>query len=184
MSKKRDKSTKGSRDKKHCKSKNVNGKKWEPSLGYYKKYEARRRGEGHVTKLRIKTLVALLFEIYSPVTPGEIRMIPYMACLAEREFRCHSYRQHVSCPQTHQGTLPMYGLKTVPSKSCLYHAIAIMLFVNKSTVSYFYHMLWSGVKNVPIPHERLQEKSLLLQIRKSIHINKNNVLLVRPAQVF
>ena len=84
MSKKRDKNTKDSKDKKdssdtkHCKSKNANGKKWEHPSGYYKKYEARRRGEGHVTKLRIKALVALLFEIYSPVTPSEVRMIPYM----------------------------------------------------------------------------------------------------------
>ena len=119
MSKKRDKSTKDSKDKKdsndtkHCKSKNANGKKWEPHSGYYKKYEARRRGEGHVTKLRIKTLIALLFEIYSPVTPSEIRMIPYMVCLADREFHYHSYRQHVSYLQAHQGTLHMYGLKTI-----------------------------------------------------------------------
>ena len=75
MSKKRDKSTKDSKDKKdsndtkHCKSKNANGKKWGPPSGYYKKYGARRRGKGHVTELRIKALVALLFEIYSPVTP-------------------------------------------------------------------------------------------------------------------
>ena len=51
MSKKRDKSTKDSKDKKdsndtkHCKSKNTNGKKWGPPSGYYKEYEARRRGE-------------------------------------------------------------------------------------------------------------------------------------------
>ena len=82
--------------------------------------------KGHVTKLRIKALVALLFEIYSPVTPSEVRMIPYMVCLADREFRCHSYRQHVSYLQTHQGTLHMYGLKTIPSKSCLHHAATIM----------------------------------------------------------
>ena len=82
--------------------------------------------KAHVTKLRIKALVALLFEIYSPVTPSEVRMIPYMVCLADREFRCHSYRQHVSYLQTHQGTLHMYGLKTIPSKSCLHHAATIM----------------------------------------------------------
>ena len=79
MSKKRDKSTKDSKDKKdsndtkHCKSKNANGKKWGRPSRYYKKYEVRRRrGKGRVTKLRIKTLVALLFEIYSPVTPSEV----------------------------------------------------------------------------------------------------------------
>ena len=95
MSKKRDKNTKDSKDKKHCKSRKTDDQKWERLDGYYKEYEARRRGEGRVTKLRIKTLVALLFEIYSPVAPSEVRMIPYMACLADREFRCHSYRQHV-----------------------------------------------------------------------------------------
>ena len=66
MSKKRDKNTKDNKDKKdsndtkHCKNKNTNGKKWEPPSGYYKEYEARRRGEGRVTKLRIKALTALL----------------------------------------------------------------------------------------------------------------------------
>ncbi len=84
------------------------------------------RGEGHVTRLRIKALVTLLSEIYLPTTPSETQMISYMACLADREFRCHSYRQHVSYLQTHQGTLHMYGLKTVPSKSCLHHAATIM----------------------------------------------------------
>ena len=78
MSKKRDKSTKDGKDKKdsndtkHCKSENANGKKWERPSRYYKKYEAGRRGKGRVTELRIKALVALLFEIYSPVTPSEV----------------------------------------------------------------------------------------------------------------
>ena len=126
MSKKRDKNTKDSKDKKHCKSRKTDDQKWERLDGYYKEYEARRRGEGRVTKLRIKALTALLHEIYSPVTPSEMRMISYMVCLADREFRCHSYRQHVSYLQTHQGTLHMYGLKTIPSKSCLHHAATIM----------------------------------------------------------
>ena len=132
MSKKRDKNTKDSKGKKEgkhkkrCKSKKADDQKWERLDGYYKEYETRRRGEGHTTKLRIKALVALLFEIYLPITPSKIRMIPYMTCLADREFRCHSYRQHVSYLQTHQGTLHMYGLKTIPSKSCLHHAATIM----------------------------------------------------------
>ena len=132
MSKKRDKNTKDSKDKKdnkhkkHCKSKKADDQKWERPDGYYKEYETRRRGEGHTTRLRIKALTALLLEIYSPVTTSEMRMISYMVCLADREFRCHSYRQHVSYLQTHQGTLHMYGLKTIPSKSCLHHAATIM----------------------------------------------------------
>ena len=120
MSKKRDKNTKdnrGKKDNKHkkrCKSKKTDDQKWERLDGYYKEYEARRRGEGRVIKLRIKALVALLFEIYSPVTPGEVRMIPCMVCLADREFRCHSYRQRVSYLQTLRGLLRMYGLKPFP----------------------------------------------------------------------
>ena len=38
-------------------------------------------------------------------------MISYMVCLADREFRCHSYRRHVSYLQTRQGLLRMYRLK-------------------------------------------------------------------------
>ena len=53
-------------------------------------------------------------------------MIAYMACLADREFRCRSCHQHVSYLQTHQGTLHRYGLKTVFSKSCLHHIAAII----------------------------------------------------------
>ena len=120
MNKKRD-TNNDSKRKKHCKSKSNNDKKWERPAGYYKEYETRRRGEGHVTRLRIKALTSLLSEIYPSATPDKTRMIPYMVCLADREFRCHSYRQHVSYLQTHQGTLHMYGLKTVPSKSCLQH---------------------------------------------------------------
>ena len=115
-----------SKHKKRCKSKNIDDKKWERPARYYKEYETRGRREGHVTRLRIKALAALLSEIYPSATPGRVRMIPYMVCLADREFCCHSYRQHVSYPQTHQGALRMYGLKTVPSKSCLHHAATII----------------------------------------------------------
>ncbi len=126
MNKKRDTNTKHGKSKKRCKSKSTDAKKWERPAGYYKEYETRRRGEGHTTRLRIKALTALLLEIYPLATSGNVRMIPYMVCLADREFRCHSYRQHVSYLQTHQGTLHMYGLKTVPSKSCLHHVSAII----------------------------------------------------------
>ncbi len=122
MNKKRDGTTKHDKSKKRCKSKSFDDKKWERPAGYYKEYETRRMGEGHTTRLRIKALAALLSEIYPLAIPDKTRMIPYMVCLADREFRCHSYRQHVSYLQTHQGTLHMYGLKTVPSKSCLHNA--------------------------------------------------------------
>ena len=111
MSKKRDTSMKNSKDKedvkrkKHCKNKNTDCKKWKHLTGYYKEYEKRRRREGRVTRLRLMALRILLSEIYSPIIPNDMRMIPYMVCLADKEFRCHSYRRHVSYLQTHQGTL-------------------------------------------------------------------------------
>ena len=126
MNKKRDTNTKHSKSKKRCKSKSANDKKWEHPAGYYNEYETRRRGAGHVTRLRIKALAALLSEICSPATSSVVRMIPYVVCLADREFRCHSYRQHVSYLQTHPGTLHMYGLKIVPSKYCLHHAATVI----------------------------------------------------------
>ncbi len=52
-------------------------------------------------------------------------MISYLACLADREFRGHSYRSHVSYIESHQGLLYLYGLKKVPSKSCPHHAAAV-----------------------------------------------------------
>ena len=52
-------------------------------------------------------------------------MIAYMACLADRKFRCRSCHQHVSYLQTPHGTLHKYGLKTVLSKSCLIIATII-----------------------------------------------------------
>ena len=123
MSKKRDKNTKDGKDKKdnthkknnkhgkHCKSKKADGQKRKRPAGYSKEYEARRKDEGHIAKLKIKALVTLLYGIYSPVTASEKRMIAYMVCLADREFRCHSYRQHVSYLQTCPGSLHMYTVK-------------------------------------------------------------------------
>ena len=52
-------------------------------------------------------------------------MISYLACLVGKEFRGHSYRSHVSYIESHQGLLYLYGLKKVPSKSCLHHAAAV-----------------------------------------------------------
>ena len=49
-----------------------------------------------------------------------------VACLVDKEFRGHSYRSHVSYIESHQGLLHMYGLKRVPSKSCLHHAAVVL----------------------------------------------------------
>ena len=128
MSKNHDTNAKDSKNKndpkhkKYCKSKHVTCKKQEHPAEYYKKYEKGRNDEGCITKLRLKALVTLLFEIYSHAIPSEMHRLPHMACLADKVLYCHSYRRHVSYLQTHQGTLRLYGLKTVPSKSCLHHA--------------------------------------------------------------
>ena len=53
-------------------------------------------------------------------------MISYLACLVDKEFCGHSYRSHVSYIESHQGLLHMYGLKRVPSKSCLHHAAVVL----------------------------------------------------------
>ena len=47
MSKKRDKVTKDSRDKKRCKNRKTDDQKWERPDGYYKEYEARRRAKAY-----------------------------------------------------------------------------------------------------------------------------------------
>ena len=52
-------------------------------------------------------------------------MISYLACLVDKEFRGHSYCSHVSYIESHQGLLYLYGLKKVPSKSCLHHAAVV-----------------------------------------------------------
>ena len=100
--------------------------KWVRPKGYYCRYERERRGEGKRIQIRTKALLTLLNDIYEPRSATEKRMISYLACLVDKEFRGHSYRSHVSYIESHQGLLHMYGLKRVPSKSCLHHA-AVML---------------------------------------------------------
>ena len=113
-------------NKKHSKnqrrSKNT---KWIRPKGYYCRYERERRGEGKRIQIRTKAPLALLNGIYEPRPATEKRMISYLACLVDKEFRGHSYRSHVSYIESHRGLLHMYGLKRVPSKSCLHHAAAV-----------------------------------------------------------
>ena len=84
--------------------------------GYYCRYERERRGEGKRIQIKTKALLTLLNEIYKPRSATEKRVISYLACLVDKEFRGHSYRSHVSYIESHQGLLHMYGLKRVPSK--------------------------------------------------------------------
>ena len=102
------------------------GTKWIRPRGYYCRYERERREEGKRTRTRTKALLTLLNDIYEPQSATEKRMIPYLACLVDKEFRGHSYRSHVSYIESHQGLLRLYGLKRVPSKSCLYHAAVVL----------------------------------------------------------
>ena len=83
-------------------------------------------GEGKRIHTRTKALLTLLNDIYEPGSATGKRMITYLACLVDKEFRGHSYRSHVSYIEPHQGLLRMYGLKRVPSKSCLHHAAVVL----------------------------------------------------------
>ena len=76
MNKKRDTSTKHNKNKKRCKRKIINDKKWERPAGYYKEYETRRMGEGHTTRLRIKALAACcLKSTHLPLLAGCVVLV-------------------------------------------------------------------------------------------------------------
>ena len=110
-------------NKKHSKDqRSSKDTKWIRPKGYYCRYERERRGEGKRIRTGTRALLTLLNDIYEPRSATEKHMIPYLACLVDKEFRGHSYRSHVSHIESHQGLLHMYGLKRVPSKSCLHHA--------------------------------------------------------------
>ena len=100
--------------------------KWIRPKGYYCRYERERRGEDKRIRTRAKAPFTLPNDIYEPRSATEKRMISYLACLVDKEFRGHSYRSHVSYIEPHQGLLHMYGLKRVPSKSCLHHAAVVL----------------------------------------------------------
>ena len=100
--------------------------KWIRPKGYYCRYERERRGEDKRIRTRANAPLTLLNDIYEPRSATEKRMILYLACLVDKEFRGHSYRSHVSYIEPHQGLLHMYGLKRVPSKSCLHHAAVVL----------------------------------------------------------
>ena len=73
------------------------------SKGYYCRYERERRGEGKRIRTRTKALLTLLNDTYEPRSATEKRMISYLACLVDKEFRGHSYRSHVSYIESHLG---------------------------------------------------------------------------------
>ena len=97
-------------------------KKWVRPKGYSKKYEMRRSGEGKRVSIGILALTTILYEICKPKSDKDRRMISYLICLMDKEFRGNSYREHVSYLEANPGSLHVCGLKAVPSKSCLHAA--------------------------------------------------------------
>ena len=69
--------------------------KWIRPKGYYCRYERERRGEGKRIQIRTKALLTLLSDICEPLSVTEKRMISYLTCLVDKEFRGHLYRSHV-----------------------------------------------------------------------------------------
>ncbi len=82
--------------------------------GYYCRYEREKRGESRRIRTRTKAPLTLLNDIYEPRSATERRMISYLACLVDKEFRGHSYRAHVSYRVT-----PGFTALVWPKKSSL-----------------------------------------------------------------
>ncbi len=99
-----------------------NKKKWIRPKGYSKEYEIRRSGEWKRVATNIRSLTTTLYKICKPRSDKDRRRISYLICLADKEFRGNSYREHVSYLEANPGSLHVCGLKAVPSKSCLHAA--------------------------------------------------------------
>lgn len=80
----------------------------------YKAYERKRRGESRVKRSRIKQLSKLIRETLPNATDTDVARL---MCLVDMTYRNHSYRQHVEYMWDHSGSVNMYGLKKVYSKS-------------------------------------------------------------------
>jgi len=91
--------------------------------GYSKQYEEKRRKDGKRCRLGIRKFREILSSL---VDAGHARDIPYVMCLLDMEYRGNSYRRHVEYMDLHPGSVTSYGLKRVPSKSCL-HAAAVRI---------------------------------------------------------
>lgn len=83
----------------------------------YKTYERKRKGEGRVKRIRIKQLARLIRDILPNATDANVSRI---VCVVDMTYRGHSYRRHVEYLDEHSGSVSMYGLKRVPSKSGLH----------------------------------------------------------------
>ncbi|MDE0526627.1 MAG: transposase [Thaumarchaeota archaeon] len=83
----------------------------------YKTYERKRKGEGKVKRIRIKQLAKLIRDTLPNATDTNVSRI---VCVVDMTYRGHSYRRHVEYLDEHSGSVGMYGLKRVPSKSGLH----------------------------------------------------------------
>ena len=93
-------------------SKNIRNKEYRD----YKEYEKKRREEGDVKKLKIKKLQKIIHENF----PDPEKWVAKATCLIDLNFHNHSYRGHVAYLKEHVGSVNMYGLKKIPSKSGLH----------------------------------------------------------------
>ena len=83
----------------------------------YKEYERKRKGGGKVKRIRIKQLAKLIRDTLPNATDEDAARI---ICVVDMTYRSHSYRRHVEYMDEHSGSVSMYGLKRVPSKSGLH----------------------------------------------------------------
>ncbi len=80
----------------------------------YKKYERKRKGESRVKRVRIRQLKELIRDSLPNATETNVSRI---TCLVDMVYRDHSYRGHFEYMDDHSGSVNMYGLKKVYSKS-------------------------------------------------------------------
>ena len=83
----------------------------------YRQYERKRKGEGKVKRIRLKQLEKLVRDTLPNATDEDAARI---ICVVDMTYRNHSYRRHVEYMDEHSGSVGMYGLKRVPSKSGLH----------------------------------------------------------------
>jgi len=91
--------------------------------GYFKQYEEKRRKDGKRRRLGIRKFREILSSV---LDAKQSRDMPYAMCLLDMEYRGNSYRVHAGYMDSHPGSVTAYGLKRVPSKSCL-HAAAVRI---------------------------------------------------------
>ena len=82
----------------------------------YQGYERKRKEKGRVKRVRIKQLRKLIRDALHDADEEAARIV----CLVDMTFRNHSYGVHAAYMNEHSGSVNVYGLKKVPSKSGLH----------------------------------------------------------------